>query len=141
MECQFINCSYSPREKVEADLQRLQRQGVIEPIQFSDWAMPIVPGEKGDGSVRIYGDYRITVNRVARQTPTPFLASRIWSRHWQGGTKFRKLDLLHDYLRRGISEVLHYQHPKACFPTTGNSISTLHTPASPHRGFLEFAFI
>ena len=28
---------------VEEELERLQKQGIIEPVQFSDWAAPIVP--------------------------------------------------------------------------------------------------
>ena len=52
---------------MEADLQRLLRQGVIEPVQFSDWATPIVPVVKGDESVCICGDYRITINQQRGQ--------------------------------------------------------------------------
>ena len=52
------------RLKVEQELERLE-QGVVEPVQFSDWAAPIVPVMKGDGSVRICDDYKLTVNKVA----------------------------------------------------------------------------
>ena len=34
---------YSLRAKVEEELTRLQHQGVIKPVTFSDWAAPIVP--------------------------------------------------------------------------------------------------
>ena len=34
---------YALRAKVERELDHLQVDGVIEPIQFSDWATPIVP--------------------------------------------------------------------------------------------------
>ena len=47
------------REKVEAELQRLEGLGIISPVQFSRWAAPIVPVRKKDGSVRICGDYKI----------------------------------------------------------------------------------
>ena len=30
--------SYAMREKVEAELNRLRQQGIIELVQFSDWA-------------------------------------------------------------------------------------------------------
>ena len=48
---------YALRPKVEQGLERLQQAGVIEPVQFSEWAAPIVPVMKKDGSVWICGDY------------------------------------------------------------------------------------
>ena len=56
---------YAVREKVEKELERLEKLGVIEAIQFSEWAAPVVPVVKGDGSIRLCGDYKLTVNRVA----------------------------------------------------------------------------
>ena len=53
---------FSIREKVEEKLERLQALGVIQPVQFADWAAPIVPVLKSDGRIRICGDYKITVN-------------------------------------------------------------------------------
>ena len=57
---------YAMRQKVELELERLERAGVIEPVQFSDWAAPIVPVVKTDGSIQICGDYKLTVNQVAK---------------------------------------------------------------------------
>ena len=34
---------YILRERVEKELDRLLSEGIIEPVQFSDWAAPIVP--------------------------------------------------------------------------------------------------
>ena len=53
---------YALREKIEQDLKRLERAGTIEPVQYSEWATPIVPVMKGDGTVIVCGDYKLTVN-------------------------------------------------------------------------------
>ena len=45
------------QQKLHKELERLQEQGIIEPVQFSDWAAPIVLVLKPDGSIRICGDY------------------------------------------------------------------------------------
>ena len=34
--------SYAYREKVDMELERLQREGVLEPVEFSQWAIPVV---------------------------------------------------------------------------------------------------
>jgi hypothetical protein len=52
------------------DLERLLAQGIIEPVQFSEWAArsSVI---KNDGSVRICGNYKITVSQVATHDKYP----------------------------------------------------------------------
>ncbi len=57
---------YAIKQRVEEELERLLKDGVISPVKFSDWAAPIVPVVKADGKIRICGDYSVTVNRVAK---------------------------------------------------------------------------
>ena len=52
--------------QVEAALKKLEADGVIKPVKFSHWAAPIVPVVKSDGTVHIYGDYKITLNCAAK---------------------------------------------------------------------------
>ena len=42
----------------------MESLGALEPVDHSDWAAPIVPVPKPDGMIRIYGDYKSTVNQV-----------------------------------------------------------------------------
>ena len=61
------------RSAIEKDLERLENLGVIEKIAYSDWAAPIVPVPKPDGTIRICGDYKVTINPLLKvdQYPVP----------------------------------------------------------------------
>ena len=56
---------YALRDKVTSELDHLCKDDVIEPVQFSDWAAPIVPVLKSDGWLRLCGDYKQTINQSA----------------------------------------------------------------------------
>ncbi|CAC5381590.1 unnamed protein product [Mytilus coruscus] len=53
---------YALCDKVADEIKRLEKQGILEKIKFSEWGAPIVPVMKPDGSVRICGDYKVTIN-------------------------------------------------------------------------------
>ena len=92
------------RQKVEHELERLEKQGIIEPVQFSDWAAPIVPVEKRDGNIRICGDYKLTINRAAQTEVYPIpLIQEIFA-SLAGGKTFSKLDLSHAYQQVRLEE-------------------------------------
>ena len=54
---------FALREPVERELEPLEAARVIEKVNHSDWAAPIVAVPKGDGQIRICGDYKVTVNQ------------------------------------------------------------------------------
>ncbi len=54
---------YAMKAKVE--IERLLREHIIEPVKHSEWAAPVVPVLKSDNTVRLYGDYKLMVNRVS----------------------------------------------------------------------------
>ena len=49
--CKAQPVPYVLKAKTEAEQNRLENQGVIMPVEFSQWAAPIVPIVKGDGTI------------------------------------------------------------------------------------------
>ncbi|KRY27372.1 Uncharacterized protein T01_13067 [Trichinella spiralis] len=52
------------KEKIDMELDKLVKQKVLEPVSHPVWATPIVTPMKPDGSVRICGDYKCTINKA-----------------------------------------------------------------------------
>ena len=52
--------------KIKEELDRLLSLGILKPVQFSKWATPIVPVLKPDRPVRISGDFKVTINPLAK---------------------------------------------------------------------------
>ena len=89
---------------MEQELDHLQNAGVIEPIQFSDWAAPIVPVVKPNGRVRICGDFKLTVNKVAKLDTYPLPKLDDLFSQLADGKRFSKLDLAHAYLQIALDD-------------------------------------
>ena len=53
---------YALKNAVEAELDRPVEVGVLKKVDHSDWATPLVVVPKGNGKVRLCGDYKVTVN-------------------------------------------------------------------------------
>ena len=89
--------SYALRPKVEAELTRLEKDGILSKVEYSEWATPIVPVVKRNGSVRVCGDFKVSVNPVllAEQYPLPRIED-IFA-NLAGGKHFSKLDLRQAY--------------------------------------------
>ena len=92
------NIAYALRERVESELERLEKQGVIEPVKYSEWAAPIVPVLKSDqSSVRICGDYKMTINQVAKPDCYPIPRIEDLFPSLSNGERFTKLDMSNVY--------------------------------------------
>ena len=95
---------YAMKQKVEEELDKLTTMKVIEPVRFAEWATPIVPVLKTDGSIRICGDYKITVNRVSHLEQYPIPTLDDLCEKLTGGKQFSKLDLSHAYSQLPLDE-------------------------------------
>jgi hypothetical protein len=62
-----------PVPQVERELSILENEGLLSNVDTSEWASPIVSVMKPNGSVRIYGDFKTTVNPMLNvdQYPLP----------------------------------------------------------------------
>ena len=89
---------YSIKVKVEEELTRLVAEGILEPVTFSDWAAPIVAIRKSDKqSVRICGDYKMSVNPVSKLDRYPIPRVEDLFATLSGGESFSKIDLSQAY--------------------------------------------
>ena len=113
---------YSLRDKIEQELKRLVKQGVYEPVVSSIWAAPIVPVLKDDGSVRICGDCKQTVNKAAACDKYALPKTEDIFATIVGEEKFSKLDLSQAYqqlvLSPGSRELLTINTHKGLFQPT-----------------------
>jgi hypothetical protein len=88
---------FALKEKIELEIDRLVKEGTLIPIEFSEWATPIVPIVKGDKSVRICDDYKVTVNRVSKLDNYPIPKTEDLYATLGGGEQFTKLDMSQAY--------------------------------------------
>lgn len=95
---------FALRSLVEEDLERQCRNGVLTPIEYSDWATPIVVVPKPNGAVRICGDFSVSVNPQLDVTQYPLPRPEELFAKLNGGQKFSKLDLSEAYLQMELDE-------------------------------------
>ena len=60
--CKPRSLPFAMRERVEMEINKLVNQGILTPVNFSEWATPIVPVLKKNGQIRICGDFKVTLN-------------------------------------------------------------------------------
>ena len=84
---------FALRDKVGRELDRLEENGIIRRVEHAEWAAPIVPVNKDDGSLRICGNYKLSINPYLNidRYPLPIPADLMAS--VTGGKRFSKLDL------------------------------------------------
>ncbi|XP_069365277.1 uncharacterized protein [Maniola hyperantus] len=67
---------YALKDKIDKELDRLLSLGILKPVEHSEYASPVVPVLKKNGSIRLCADYSVTINKqlVIDQYPLPTLA-------------------------------------------------------------------
>ena len=105
--------------KVGVELRRLQNEGSLTKVEWSEWATPIVSVFKKDGSVRLCGDYKVTVNPELQAEQYPLPCNEDIFENLAGGQKFSKIDLRQAYHQLEMEEDL-------------KKYLTINTLAAPH---------
>ncbi|XP_026530759.1 uncharacterized protein K02A2.6-like, partial [Notechis scutatus] len=88
---------FAHKPKIDEQLDKLIAQGVLEPIDHAQWETPIVTPIKPDGSLRICGDYKATLNHALQQSAYPVPVVQHLLHSLEGGKVFAKLDLAQAY--------------------------------------------
>ena len=94
--CKARPVPYSMKPKLEAEIDKLVRDGVITKVGYSEWATPIVPVIKSNNSKRICCYFKVTLNPVLEIDPLPRIKEIFAA--LSGGKRFTKLDLRPAYL-------------------------------------------
>ena len=85
------------QNKIELEIERMFKNNILEPADVSEWAIPIVPVIKEDSSIRICGDYKMTVNQVTQLYNYPIPKIDNLFAEISGCKKFARLDLKRAY--------------------------------------------
>ena len=95
---------YAIADRVKAELDRNIQLGILERVDFSQWATPIVPIIKPTGAIRICGDYKVTINKGMNIPQYPIPSVDELMDKLAGGEKFSKIDLSDAYLQVPLDE-------------------------------------
>ncbi|KAG7296766.1 hypothetical protein JYU34_020702 [Plutella xylostella] len=94
---------FALRDKVNNEVQRLLKNGRISVVEQSEWGTPVVPILKPDGSVRLCGDYKLTVNNCLEVDHFPLPHVEDILNTLQKGEYYCELDLKEAYLQAPLS--------------------------------------
>ena len=119
-EANESHIEYYVKEKIETELESLVSENIFQPVEYSEWASPIVLVKNSDGSIIICGDYKVSINKVAKHGKYPVPKTEDLLTTLNGGKRFSKLYLSHAY-----QQLLLYEDSK--------ELLTVNT----HKGFLQ----
>ena len=95
---------FALKEAIGRELDRLEKEGIMQKVTTSNWATPVVPVPKGDGKLRLCGDYKTTVNPALEVDQYPLPKPEELFATLAGGKHFSKIDLTHAYQQMSLRE-------------------------------------
>ena len=91
------------RPKIEAELRQVEL-GILEKVDISEWAAPIVLVMKPSGEIRLCGDYKVTISPHLEINQYPLPHPKLLFAALNVGVQSTKLDLLEAYLQIPLEE-------------------------------------
>ncbi|XP_065225166.1 uncharacterized protein K02A2.6-like [Planococcus citri] len=100
--CRARSVPYALRDAVNEEIDRLVREKIYTPTETSEWATPIVPVVKSNGSVRLTGDYSVTLNKyiIPEEYQIPNSEEMLMELE---GILFAKYDIVEAYMHMGVT--------------------------------------
>lgn len=95
---------YAMKDRVEIELDKLEANGVIVKTTQTDWSSPVVVIPKADKTVRICGDYKVSLNQAVEDEQYQLPTTQDLYATLAGSTVFTKLDLAHAYAQVNVDE-------------------------------------
>ena len=119
--CKARSVPFALQAAVERELDRLEGEGILERVPYSQWAAPIVSVPKPEGTIRICGDYKVTINPQLEVDQYPLPKPDTIFSTLSEGKWFSKIDLTHAYQQLKLSP-------------TSRELVTINT----HRGLYQY---
>lgn len=95
---------YALVDEVERELDTLEREGIIEKTDHSEWGTPLVIVPKSNGKLRLCADYKVTVNHQLQDNRYPIPRIEDIFAKMQNGKYFCTLDIFKAYLHIPVDE-------------------------------------
>ena len=95
--CKARTVPFALVEPIGKELDRMEREGILVKTDSSQFASPVVPVVKSDKSLRLCGDYKMTLNPNLDTKVYPLPVVEDCFKEMKGGVLFTKLDIKQAY--------------------------------------------
>ncbi|XP_061506862.1 uncharacterized protein K02A2.6-like [Anopheles gambiae] len=92
-------------QAVDKELERLENDGIISKVDYSEWATPIVVVRKSNGTIRVCGDYSTGLNDMLQPHQYPLPLPQDIFASLATCTIFSQIDLSDAFLQVEVEEV------------------------------------
>lgn len=95
---------YRLRDKVVEHIDSLERDGVITPVEASEWASPVIIVVKKDQGIRMVIDCKVSINKIIVPNTYPLPVAQDMFASLSGSKVFCALDLAGAYTQLRLSK-------------------------------------